>query len=101
MSFPALDAFENDPISESPPTWRVYMHLQRSLLNHTKPLPVKVRGLTQTLKLGPASVITALNQLVERGYLIEHSHDARGIRSLTLAWSVDPNRFPTRNSSAA
>ena len=88
MSFPALDAFEEDPIGEHKPTWKVYMHLQRSLLNHTKPKPVKVRGLTQTLHLGPASVIVALNRLVEKGYLIEHDHDRRGVRNLTLAWSI-------------
>jgi hypothetical protein len=89
MSFPALDAFEEDPIGEHKPTWKVYMHLQRSLLNHTKPMPVKVRALTQTLRLGPASVIAALNQLVGRGYLIEHSPGSRGVRNLTLAWSID------------
>lgn len=89
MSFPALDAFETDPISESAPTWKVYMHLQRSWLNHTQPKAVKVRALTQTLHLGPASVIAALNQLVERGYLIEHSPGSRGVRNLTLAWSIE------------
>jgi DNA-binding GntR family transcriptional regulator len=101
LSFPALDTFEKDPISETPSTWKVYMHLQRSLLNHTKPMPVKVRALAQTLRVGPGPIIAALNVLIERGYLLEHSHDKRGVRHLTLAWSVEQNRFPPRNSSAA
>jgi hypothetical protein len=99
--FPALDAFVKDPISETPSTWKVYMHLQRSLLNHTKPMPVKVRALTQTLRVGPAGVITALKVLIEHGYLIEHAPDSRGVRSLTLAWSVPAPCFPDRNSLSA
>lgn len=101
MSFPALDSFADDPIGEHKPTWKVYMHLQRSLLNHTKPMPVKVRALTQTLRVGPAGVIAALNELIQHGYLIEHAPDSRGVRSLTLAWSVPAHRFPNGNSSAA
>lgn len=101
MSFPALDTFAEDPISRHPPTCRVYQHLQSSLLNHTKPMAVKVRALTQILHIRPAGVIFALNILIEHGYLIEHAPDERGVRSLTLAWSIPISRFPTGNSTAA
>lgn len=100
MSFPALDTLAADTTIEHS-TWKVYMHLQRSLLNHTQPMPVKVRALTQTLRLGPSAVIAGLNQLVGKGYLIEHAPGARGVRNLTLAWSVPLDRFPNGNSSAA
>ena len=87
MSFPALDAFAEDPTIEQV-AWKVYMHLQRALLHHREPRAVKVDGLCETLHIRPASIIAALNQLTDRGYLVEHERAARGVRWMTLAWSV-------------
>jgi DNA-binding MarR family transcriptional regulator len=87
VTFPALESLADDSAIERT-AWRVYMHLQRHLLDHTAPREVKAQALAQTLHLREASVIAALNQLVTRGYLIEHDKGARRVRRLTLAWTV-------------
>lgn len=89
MSFPALDAFAADRAVRRL-TFRLYMHLQREVLDLTSPRPVKVAQLAHTLRMRPESVITSLNWLVERGYLVEHARGPRRIRSFTLAWTATP-----------
>lgn len=86
MTFPALDTFADD-IEVGHMTWRVYMHLQRHQLDIHDPRVVKIIPLSEKLRIRPASIITALNWLVERGYLIEHDRGWRGVRRFTLAWS--------------
>lgn len=87
MSFPALEAFAADTKVRHI-TFRVYMHLQRELLNHVTPQTVKVAALSETLMLRPASIISALNWLTQHGYLIEHQRGSRKVRNFTLAWSI-------------
>ncbi len=103
MSYPALDAFADDP-NVRHLTFRVYMHLQRRVLDHAAPREVKSYVLSATLRIRPASVIAALNWLVRSGYLIEHARGARGVRVFSLAWSKrDPTAdlFPNRSHPAA
>lgn len=89
MSFPAYDQLAAD-IELGHMTWRVYMHLQRNVLNHVTPVEVKSWLLCDTLHLRPASIVLALNWLSDRGYIVEHERGARGVRRFTLAWSVTP-----------
>ncbi len=89
MSFPAFEAFAADTAVRHI-TFRVYMHLQRACLNHHTPQEVKSLSLAETLKLRPASIISALNWLTSRGYLVEHPRGSRNVRSFTLAWSIPP-----------
>lgn len=105
MSFPALDDFADD-IRVGFMTWVVYMRLQRSWLNHASPRELKISGLADAWKMRRASIIAALDRLVEWGYLVEHPRSSRGIRCFTLAWSrahPDTNlvQFPKRTDSAA
>lgn len=87
MTFPALDCLAQDR-SIRHAAWKVYMHLQRDVLSLKDPREVKVAALAETLHISRPSVIDALNQLVDRGYLVEHSRVSRGVRVLTLAWSL-------------
>ncbi len=101
MTFPALDAFAADRAVRRL-TFRVYMHLQRQVLDLTKPRAVKVAELAHTLRMRPASVIESLNWLVCRGYLIEHERKERRVRTFTLALRREnPDRFPNRTSLSA
>jgi hypothetical protein len=68
--------------------WKVYMWLQRKWLNHTTPKETKIIVVQEALHLRPASVITALNWLVARGYVVEHERSKEGgTRRFTLAWN--------------
>lgn len=87
MNFPALDAFAIDPVVTRI-TWRVYMQLQRGLLDFTSVREVRIASLVETLKMRPASVIFGLNQLAGRGYLLEHERGPQNTRRFTLAWTV-------------
>ncbi len=89
VSFPALDAFAADR-SVRRLTFRLYMYLQREVLDLTSPRLVKNAIIAEKLSMRPASVISALNWLVTAGYLVEHPRGPRGDRSFTLAWSVQP-----------
>lgn len=65
------------------------MWLQRKWLNHTTPRETKIIVIQEALHLRPASVITALNWLVERGYLVEYDRCKEGrTRRFCLAWNV-------------
>lgn len=86
VTFPAYDAFAADAGVERV-TFRVYMHLFKTVLDVREARPVKMARLSHDLSLRPASVIHAVNWLVERGYLIEHERETRRIRVFTLAWS--------------
>jgi hypothetical protein len=101
--FPALEAFAEDTRVRHL-TFRVYMHLQRRVLDHREPREVKSYVLGETLRMGPASVIAALNWLVRAGYLIEHPRAARGVRVFTLAWArpapIATESFPIHSHRA-
>ena len=91
MSFPALDTFAADR-DVSPVGFRVYMHLQRELLDFREPRAVKVEALRHQLQVSKRKVIESLRWLVARGYLVEH--ERRGllrVRVFTLAWAVRSN----------
>lgn len=86
MTFPALDAFAADR-GVRRLTFRIYMYLQRDVLDLTEPRVVRVRNTAQYLRIGKSGVTRSLNWLVERGYLIEHPRESRGERVFTLAWT--------------
>lgn len=98
MSFPAYQAFHGEINSQTGKDirrgfvrWRVYMHLVHCpVLNFVTPVEVKVTGLSSTLKMGPRKVIDALDWLASTGYLVEHGRHERRVRSLTLAWELQP-----------
>lgn len=89
MSFPAMEDLAAD-IELGFVAWKVYMHLQRNVLNHVTPVEVKVWLLADTVHSNNQRVIESLNWLVHKGYLAEHARGSRGVRSFTLAWSVKP-----------
>lgn len=95
MTFPALDDLAQD-VNIGHRAWRVYMHLQRSVLDLRTPRTVKVNVLGEALRIRPASISKSLNYLVQSGYLIEHERETRGIRSFTLAWSCKADHVPKR-----
>jgi hypothetical protein len=89
MSFPAYEAIGKD-IGLGFARWRVYMHLVHApILNHRRPVEVKVSFLATALKMSPRKVIDALEWLTAEGYLIEEAHRGeRRVRALTLAWEI-------------
>jgi hypothetical protein len=100
VSYPALDSFAADHrIRRS--TFRLYMHLQRSVLHHAEPREVRIWYLKDRLHMGATAIISGLNWLVLNGYLIEHGRGQRMVRSFTLAWSVLEDHSRNRSGSAA
>lgn len=98
MSCPAYEQLGKD-IRLGYASWRCYMRLaigsehEPPILNFVTPVEVKVWYLAQTIPLSPRKVRSSLDWLVRMGYLVEHGRDARGVRSLSLAFSASP---PTR-----
>lgn len=92
VSFPAYEVFGKD-IQLGFARWRVYMHLVHGpVLNFVTPTEVKVAGLAVTLKMSPRKVIDALDWLAQRGYIVEQGRHERRVRSLTLAWTLNPEQ---------
>lgn len=88
MSFPALASFGKE-IRRGHAVWRVYMALQPPCLNFHKPKDVKAVWLAGELRMGRRHVIRALNELIAAGYLVQHSRDAHGVRSLSIAYALE------------
>lgn len=88
MSYPAFASFGKE-IRRGYAVWRVYMALQPPCLSFHKPKDVKAVWLAGELQMGRRHVIRALNELVAAGYLIEHTRDAHGVRSLSLAFALE------------
>lgn len=90
--FPAYEAFGRD-IGIGFARWRVYMHLVNGgIVNHVRPVEVKVSGLSSTLKMSRRKVTEALDWLIWRGYVIEHGRHERRVRVITLAWALAPDQ---------
>lgn len=88
MSYPAYEAFGKE-IGRGYAVWRVYMALQPPRLTFHTPRAVKVAAMVSELRMSPRDVIRGLSVLTQRGYLVEHSRDRRGVRSLTLAYALE------------
>lgn len=89
MSFPAYQAIGKD-IGLGFASWKVYMHfVNDGVLNHTRPVDVKLTALASTIPLSRRKVREAVDWLTERGYVVEHGRDAHGVRSLSLAWALE------------
>lgn len=88
MSFPAYDSFGKE-IGRGFAVWRVYMALQPPTLDFVKPKDVKVISLANHLRMGRRHVSAAILWLIEHGYVVEHSRDAKRVRSLTLAYALE------------
>lgn len=88
MSYPAYESF-GKWIGRGYGAWRVYMALQPPALTFHTAKDVKVVGLVDELHMSPRDVIRALGVLTEAGYLVEHSRNRRGVRSLTLAYALE------------
>lgn len=65
------------------------MALQPPRLAFHEPRSVKVLWLARDLAMGRRHVTDALEQLIAHGYIIQHSRDPHGIRSLLLAHAVE------------
>lgn len=98
MSFPAYETLSRD-IDLGFARWKVYMRLVHGgVLNHATPAEVKAESLAEgivwrnrrgrSVRLSPRKVRDALDWLVDRGYLVEHGRDPRGVRLLTLCWAM-------------
>lgn len=85
MTYPAeLDFKRDHTLSAS--ARRVYDYLS-TILDFTQ-----VRAVKSQLHAPPSGVervafMRALTDLGERGYLVEHARDTRGVRRFSLAWS--------------
>jgi hypothetical protein len=88
VSFPAYDAIGKD-LGLGFSSWRVFMFLvNEPVLNHVTPVEVKVWFVAEQLHMGRRHVSHALDWLVQRGYLVQHAKDGRGVRTLSLAWAI-------------
>ncbi|HEY4133490.1 MAG TPA: hypothetical protein VGM50_22920 [Gemmatimonadaceae bacterium] len=92
MSFPAYDQLPNE-IGRGFATWRVYMHLMKRL-DFLAPKEVKVWALAEDLQMSRRKVRSALDWLVDRGYLIAHDRGTRGVRAVRLAYNVQKPERP-------
>lgn len=68
--------------------WKVYMALQPPVLDFFAPTSIKTSWVEDQANVGHRQATDALAWLVERGYLVEHGRDARGTRSLTMAFAI-------------
>lgn len=97
MSFPAYQHLGKH-IGRGFARWRVYMHLvhgsdtEPPVLNFVRPVEVKVTALADCLHMSPRKAQDALDWLAERGYIVEHGRGDRRVRSLTLAWELQPKK---------
>jgi hypothetical protein len=90
VSFPAYEDFGQD-IRVGFATWKVYMYLERNILNHQTAKEVKVWVVAEKRHIAKRKVILALNWLVVQGYLIEHPRaHSNSTRSFTLAYRRAP-----------
>lgn len=87
MSYPAYEAFA-DEIDAGYAAWRVYMHLRPPRLHFVRPREVKIKGLAIELHMGAQHVRRAIHRLIAMGYLEQHGHNRRGVRSLTVCHDV-------------
>lgn len=69
--------------------WKVYMALQPPALDFATPRPVKLEWVMAEARVGRKQAVDALKWLTASGYVIEHSRDERGTRSLLLAYTLD------------
>ncbi|HVT38455.1 MAG TPA: helix-turn-helix domain-containing protein [Gemmatimonadaceae bacterium] len=85
--FPAFWVFWKDTALPRSP-WALYVHLLRSeQLSFFEPRPMKLESLMRQTKLSKRTVIRALNQLRDRGYLREAGVPSPGrVRTFTLAF---------------
>jgi hypothetical protein len=102
MSYPAFDAFFADP-ERTTARICVYMALQPPILslNPAMPRAVKVEVVRQLARVSMGAASQALGWLILRGYLVVHARDARGMPSLTLAYSLpELGQLPSVNKMA-
>lgn len=85
MTFPAWFDFARDSVMlRHPATLSVYAHIIERPKSFHDPQEIKVWWLAETLGFEKETVIKALNLLVERGYLVEHSRAQNNIRRFTV-----------------
>lgn len=95
--FPAYEAIGKD-IQLGHARWRLYMYLVHGneqtapILNHVRPVEVKATGLSQALHMSPRKVLDGLDWLTARGYIVECGRGDRRVRSLVLAWELEPEK---------
>jgi hypothetical protein len=87
MTFPAELTFKRDR-TLSPTARRVYDFLT-TVLDFTEVRPVKAQINCEHVGTNRGSFGRALDQLVGRGYLVEHARELHGVRRFTLAWSIN------------
>lgn len=98
--YPALSEFAEDP-GRTYSRWCVYMALQPPFLTFTAPRDVKIPVLRTRARISMGATSRALQWLIERGYVIVHSRDRRGMASLILAFALpDVHQLPSVNNRA-
>lgn len=85
--YPAVSSFASDP-GRTHARWAVYMNIQPPFLSMTVPKPLPVDSAALAAKVSTGAAAEAINWLIRRGYLVVHSVDGRGVRSVTLAWAI-------------
>jgi DNA-binding IclR family transcriptional regulator len=73
-------------------TWYVYMHLL-TRLDVLEAREVKNWALATQLGISQVTARSALDWLVEHGYLIAHERSDRGVRCLRLAYTTRARRI--------
>lgn len=85
MTFDAWFKFhEDDEVTSHPTTMRVYARLLRNPDIFFTPQDVKIWVLAEQLHTSRERVQKALDQLVERGYAVEHARAGKRVRRFIL-----------------
>lgn len=89
MTFPAWFDFHKDAVIRRHPAAMVlYAHLVGVPESHWTPQPLKAWALADEFKFKKETIISAMNLLVKRGYLIEHARGTNNVRAFTVATTL-------------
>lgn len=87
MSFPAFTTFFADP-DRTPARICVWMAIQPPLLDFAIPRPLKVDAVATTARISTRTAVDTINWMIDRGYLVVHRQDGRGVRDVTIAYAT-------------
>lgn len=101
MTFPAWFDFHKDAVVRRHPAAMVlYAHVVGIPESHWKPQQLKAWVLAVEFKFEKGTILSAMDLLVGRGYLIEHARGLNNVRSFTVATTLATSTANTTTPTA-